>query len=110
VADVMSKNAWPGDTPRRPLTGRDEGCPLVLRYAVWRRKIACVSFLRISTAVTGCEFVKDACRDVRQSFSSIILEVLQQFFRRTQGVIVQTKNADGSSEPSRDVAGQCASR
>jgi hypothetical protein len=65
VADVLSKNSWSAATPRRHLTGRDEGCPLFLRYAVWRGKMACVSFLSGYAEVAGCEFVKDnLCRDV----------------------------------------------
>jgi hypothetical protein len=41
----LSNNSWSSATPRRHVARRDEGCPLVLRYAVWRGKIACVSFL-----------------------------------------------------------------
>lgn len=62
---MLSNNSWSGDTPRRHLAGRDEGCPLVLRYAVWQGKMACVSFLSGYAEVTGCEFVKDnLCRDI----------------------------------------------
>jgi hypothetical protein len=70
VADVMSEKSWSAATPRRHLARRDEGCPLVLRYAVWRENIACASFRSGYAEVIGCEFVKGACRGVRQSFFS----------------------------------------
>lgn len=105
MAGVLSENSWSAATPRRHLTRRDEGCPLVLRYAVWREKIACAPFLSGYAEVAGCGFVKGRCRDVRQSFFSITLVVLQQRSSHTQGVIGRTENAVEPSDPSRDIAG-----